>query len=115
MSTQFALDLRLARRKAGLTQRDAAHLLALDPAKLSQLERGKRLPTLAEIITLSLIFGRSFESLFGTVMADVRQAIQRRLPHMPKNTRNCVTTVNRDKTLQKLERRLVAEDKDHGA
>ena len=45
MSTEFALDLRLARRKTGLTQRDIAHLLANQVTLVSELERGKRLPT----------------------------------------------------------------------
>lgn len=115
MSTQFALDLRLARRKAGLTQRDTAHLLALDSAKLSQLERGKRLPTVTEICTLSLVFGRSFESLFAVVMRDARVALRRRLAHMPKNTRHCDATANRAATLKRIERRLAAELDDHDA
>ena len=62
MSTEFALDLRLARKKSGLTQRDCAHLLNVHASKVSALEHGKQLPTLIEICTLSLIYGRSFEA-----------------------------------------------------
>ncbi|MBK8458707.1 MAG: helix-turn-helix transcriptional regulator [Phyllobacteriaceae bacterium] len=115
MSTQFALDLRLARRKAGLTQRDTAHLLALDPSKLSKLERGRRLPTLTEIVTLSLIFGRSFEALFSSIIADAREALRRRLPSVPTLARVTVATTNRDATLARLEAQLAAERDDHGA
>lgn len=115
MSTQFALDLRLARKKAGLTQRDAAHLLALDAARFSQLERGKRLPTLVEICTLSLIFGRSFESLFSTILESARTKLRDRLTWMPKNTRRSIATANRDVSLKGLDRRLAAELKDHDA
>jgi WD40 repeat protein len=38
MTTQFALDLRLARRKASLTQREVAHLLALWDVAARRLE-----------------------------------------------------------------------------
>jgi hypothetical protein len=41
-STSFALDLRLACRKAGDTQHDPAHLIAISPSVLCQLEGGKR-------------------------------------------------------------------------
>ncbi len=114
MSTQFALDLRLARRKAGFTQRDTAHLLAIDPAKLAKFERGRRLPNLVEIVTLSLIFGRSFESLFGPVMQEARIALRQRLPFVPTNTRCCVATANREATLERLDRRLAAEIEAYG-
>ncbi|MCB2052416.1 MAG: helix-turn-helix transcriptional regulator, partial [Novosphingobium sp.] len=64
MNTQLALDLRLARRKAGFTQDDAAHLLGVRAPRLSVLEQGRKRPNLVQICTLSLIYGRSFESLF---------------------------------------------------
>lgn len=114
MTTQFALDLRLARKKAGLTQREVAHLLALDPAKLSYLEHGKRLPSLIQICTLSLLFGRSFESLFGVIMNQARRKLIERLKSVPPRLRHCAATLNREATLTRLERRLLAELDDHG-
>jgi transcriptional regulator with XRE-family HTH domain len=114
MTTQFALDLRLARRKAGLTQREVAHLLALDPAKLSYLEHGKRLPSLIQICTLSLIFGRSFESLFGKIMDQARHDLIEQLKSIPARFRCSAATLNREATLSKLERRLKAELADYG-
>ena len=45
MSSQFALDLRLARKKAGYTQDDLAHLLDTHQTVVSQLEHGKRRPS----------------------------------------------------------------------
>ena len=115
MTTEFALDLRLARRKAGLTQRDTAHLLGLDPAKLSQLEHGRRLPTLTEICTLSLIYGRSFESLFAGIMEAARHDLLERLRTLPTTVRRCAATLNREASLARLERRLQAELAEHGA
>lgn len=115
MTTQFALDLRLARRKAGLTQRDGATLLAIDPGTLSVLEAGKRLPTLTEIVTLSVIYGRSFEALFSELMATVRRALKMRIDDLTETVRPNSATRNRDATLDRLRRELSNVDEDHGA
>ena len=112
MSTEFALDLRLARRKAGFTQRDCAHLLAITPAKLSDLESGKRLPSLTQICTLSLIYGRSFDSVFGAVLGTARANLRVRILSMPKNTRDFAGTRNREHSIERLARDL-AKDEDH--
>lgn len=109
MTTEFALDLRLARRKAGLIQRDCAHLLAIHPGTLSTLEHGGRLPTVNQICSLSLIYGRSFESLFAEIMGEARLNLLRRLDTLPKTARHCSATVNRQATLTRLYHRLQAE------
>lgn len=115
MSTEFALDLRLARRKAGLTQRDAALLLGVHQSRVSALERGRALPTLQQICSLSLIFGRSFETLFGQVMDGTKQSISKRMTALPSKVRSYVGTFNREASLQKLERRLRAQPFGYGA
>ena len=114
MSTEFALDLRLARRKSGLTQRDTAHLLALNRSKLSLLETGQRLPNLVQICTLSLIYGRSFESLFGLIMAEAKAALRRRILIMPTQRRTYAGSLNRDHSIERLARSLAEEQDDHG-
>ena len=114
MSTEFALDLRLARRKSGLTQRDTAQLLGVQSSRLSDLELGKKLPSLPEIITLSLIYGRSFESLFSVLMAQARAAIKDRMTGLPEDGRNYVGTVNRAYSLERLEDRLLDSPDEHG-
>ena len=115
MSTEFALDLRLARRKSGFTQRDTAHLLGVQSSRLSDRELGKKLPTLPEIITLSLIYGRSFESLFSDLMAKARAAIRQRVSGLPEDSRSYVGTMNRAYSLERLEDRLLDNDLDHGS
>ena len=112
MSTEFALDLRLARRKSGFTQRDTAHLLAFNRSKLSLLETGQRLPSLVQICTLSLIYGRSFESLFGAIMNDARQALRNRILSMPKNARQYAGSLNRDHSIERLARSLATNPND---
>lgn len=109
MSTEFSLDLRTARRKAGFVQEDIAHLLGSHQSAVSELERGQKLPTLTEIVTLSLIYGRSFESLFSAVMHDARKGLKKRLRSLPKHKRDTAGTFNRAASIAELRRRLSAE------
>ncbi|MEM8793402.1 MAG: helix-turn-helix transcriptional regulator [Pseudomonadota bacterium] len=114
MSSQFALDLRLARKKAGYTQDDIAHLLDAHQTVVSQLEHGKRRPSLIEIVELSLIYGRSFESLFAEVMAESRAHLLARLASLPEPGRQAMTTFNRTGSIARLKQQL-AEEQDHGS
>jgi len=114
MSTEFALDLRLARRKSGFSQRDTAHLLALNRSKLSLLETGLRLPSLVQICTLSLIYGRSFESLFAAIMDEARSSLRQRILSMPTTTRTYAGSLNREHSIERLARSLAVEPDDHG-
>lgn len=114
MSTEFALDLRLARRKAGLTQQDTAQLLGVHQSVVSDLERGRLLPTLPQICTLSVIFGRSFESLFSQLMTGAKRAIAGRITLLPSTVRSYVGTFNREASLQRIERRLRADTDNYG-
>ncbi|WP_371229916.1 helix-turn-helix transcriptional regulator [Roseovarius sp. 2305UL8-3] len=113
MSTQFAQDLRLARRKAGLTQGDLAHLLDSHQSFVSDLENGKQRPSLEQIIELSLIYGRSFESFFATVMTERRTHLKKRCKTLPDPGKQTAHTFNRDGSLAKLQRRLKTSP-DHG-
>ncbi|KAA0909539.1 helix-turn-helix transcriptional regulator [Aquicoccus porphyridii] len=108
MTHQFPVDLRCARRNAGLTQADCGHLLGIDASTLKTLEGGKREPSLREILTLSLIFGRSFESFFSELLKDVRAELSERLATLPASEEHA-STFNRKTTLEKLEQRLAEE------
>tara|TARA_R110002110_G_scaffold297414_1_gene511542 strand:- start:463 stop:810 length:348 start_codon:yes stop_codon:yes gene_type:complete len=106
MSTQFALDLRLARRKAGFTQEDIASLLCSHQSLVSDLERGQERPTLEQIIELSLIYGRSFESFFAELMGDCQARLLKRLERLPTARKRTAHTHNRSGSLKRLKRRL---------
>jgi transcriptional regulator with XRE-family HTH domain len=106
MSTQFAHDLRLARRKAGLTQEDLAHLLDVKQSAVSDIEHGKQRPTLEQIVSLSLIYGRSFESFFEEVMTGRQKHLLKRLATLPGLIQETAHTFNRPASLDKLKRRL---------
>ena len=114
MSTQFALDLRLARRKAGYTQGDVAHLLSSHQSLVSDLEHGRRRPSLEQIIELSLIYGRSFESFFGALLAERQQVLQERLKRLPEPGKPTAQTFNRTSSLARLTKRL-ASQLEHGS
>lgn len=106
MRTEFALDLRAARKKAGYTQGDIAHLLDHHQSHVSDLEQGHERPTLIEIMTLQLIYGRSFESFFATVMAECQERLTRRLASLPATRNTTAGTFNRQSSIAKLRRRL---------
>jgi transcriptional regulator with XRE-family HTH domain len=114
MSTDFALDLRVSRRKAGFSQRDVAHLLGTYQPLVSELERGRQLPSLEHIVTLSLIFGRSFESLFGALMKTARDQLRQRILRMPDEGRCYVGSFNREASIERLAQRLADEHTDYG-
>lgn len=114
MTTEFALDLSLARRKAGYVQSDIAHLMASHQSRISDLEQGRVLPTLIEIVTLSLIYGRSFESLFSMIMDGARKDLKTRLKTLPKEVRSYVGTFNRAGSIDRLKDRLSEADNNHG-
>ena len=107
MSTQFALDLRTARKKAGYTQGDVAHLLSVHQSVISQLETGAVPPTLDQIIELSLIYGRSFESFFAEAMDRNKEYLSVRLSTLPSPVRRTAHTFNRPGSLARLKRRPV--------
>ena len=115
MSTEFALDLRLQRRKTGFTQSDVAHLMGAHQTLVSELERGRQLPKLEQIVALSLIYGRSFESLFADLMKSARSRLRRRILRMPNGVRSYVGTFNRDASIERLARRLADNDNEYGS
>lgn len=106
MRTQFSADLRLARRKAGYTQADVAVMLSDHQSVVSTLEAGTMRPTLEQIVTLSLIYGRSFEAFFEDVVADCTRRLKCRLDRLPQNVRDTAHTFNRASSLKQLHERL---------
>ncbi len=112
MTKEFALDLKVARQNSGLTQEDCAHLLGVCDATVAKMEGGTRTPTVREICTLSLIYGRSFESLFSGIFSEVREDLFQRLMKMPAASGTLRLRSNRQYTLGKLATRLSEENTD---
>lgn len=110
MHDAFLLDLRAARRKAGLTQGDVGHLLGKTIGVVSNIEAGARPPNLQEMMAFSLIFGKSFESYFGPVIDDVRADIAARLQTLPPARETVAQTFNRGHSLKAMRHRLEANN-----
>jgi transcriptional regulator with XRE-family HTH domain len=116
MPNEFSLDLKVARRKSGLTQEDCAHLLDVHPSKVSLLESGKTLPSIKDICALSLIYGRSFESLFSSIVANANRQLRDRLRTMPEAPIRWLGSFNRRNTLSAVTDRLeTLNDEDYEA
>lgn len=112
MTHLFPVDLRCARRNAGLTQADCGHLLGVSSSTIKSLEDGGREPSLREICTLSLVFGRSFESFFDELLTEVRADLKSRLATLPAPKERHASTLNRTTTLKNLTRRMAEETSD---
>lgn len=108
MTTLFAHDLRIARRKSGLSQRDVSLLLEADVRELSALEAGRKLPTILQIAKLSLVYGRSFTSLYDAISSVAKRELFQMLPSLPEvKGGGAISKFNREHTLKRLEKRLV--------
>jgi len=106
MFEEFIFDLKVARKKSGLTQADCGHLLGKSGTLVSQLESGSRIPTIKEISALSLIYGRSFESLFGPIFSEIRKELAENLVTLPEPGNDWMGAVDREHTLDALAKSL---------
>ncbi|WP_323771751.1 helix-turn-helix transcriptional regulator [Antarctobacter sp.] len=114
MFEEFICDLKVARKRAGLTQSDCGHLVGVSHDAISQIERGQRMPTIRELCALSLIYGRSFESLYVEVLREVREDLRDKLASMPTEPKDWPAAARRQQTVERLARRLLEEtDPDH--
>ena len=102
MINEFALDLKVARRQSGLRQRDCAHLLGISQSMLSDMELGRTAPSVRDICTLSIVYGRSFDSLFEAVLRDARETLPDRLASLPDCASHWRGVINRQYTLNRL-------------
>ena len=57
MENRLAVDLKVFRRRSGLSQVEVAHLLGIDRSQLSKFERGTRQPSMEHVTILCLIYG----------------------------------------------------------
>ncbi|MBL4767781.1 MAG: helix-turn-helix transcriptional regulator [Rhodobacteraceae bacterium] len=114
MINDFALDLKTARRKSGLSQADCARLMGKSPSRICQLEKGHCTPGLKEICALSLIYGRSFESLFAAIFTDIRRGLRETLTDFPYPQDGKGTGFNRTNTLDRLARDLADNLEERG-
>src|SRR5882724_7046539 len=83
MVYNFGLDLRVARKRAALTQADCAHMLGTDQPRISKFEAGRTTPTIVELSILYLLFDKSLGRTSEEVVASRRDELLNRLASIP--------------------------------
>ena len=66
------------RLKIGLSQNDIAYVLGVNPAEVCKMEARHRLPSVAQIIALEMVYGASAQYLLSELQHIVRQKTLRR-------------------------------------
>lgn len=112
MITEFALDLRHARRKSGLSQEEVAYLVDISQSSYSRFEKGTLTPTVEQLCLLSLIYGKSFVSYFEAISRSLKPGLLQRLEQLPPKSKPRLRIFNRARTLQRLRERITI---DHGS
>lgn len=112
MTYQFGLDLRVARRRAALTQTDCAHLLGCVQSRISKFEAGDTTPTVEELSVLYLLFDRSLGKTSEEIVASLRDELLGRLASIPDCPPAWRDRQTRFRTLGSLAERLAAIDPD---
>lgn len=108
MSYDFGLDLRVARRKAALTQQDCAHLLGVTYTRISKLESGQTLPDATELAILCLLFDTEVTRLHLGIVSSETKALNERLATMPECPTNWPSRRNRLHTLNAVAEKLTS-------
>lgn len=98
----LALDLKIARRRSGLSQSQVAHLLGVHRTRLSKLEKGRRPATAHELATLSVIFSLPLSELGRTSIHEIHGELRERLDHFPNLTNYTARPSKRADTLNAL-------------
>ena len=104
MKTEFSMDLRLARRRAGLIQTDVAHLTGMSVPRYSSIERGHCMPSVTEFFALATVLDRQFSSYCTGEIKAQRSLIFKRLSTLPVPKRYHPNLHGRELTLARLAR-----------
>ena len=103
---EVAADLKCSRREAGLTGLDVAHLLEVDPARVSRLENGHSLPSTRELCKLTLIYGKVPDHLLSRATCSTAPELKERVESLPPEPLGWEKRDQRLDTLNALAERL---------
>lgn len=109
MTTQFAQDLRLARKIAGLSQEDCGTLMNRCRQHLHQLESGEKQPSLDDLLLFSVIYNKTFEDHFAERLSAARATARAGLPQLPVSQDDTSASRQRRYTLDRIEADLLRE------
>ena len=113
MLSDLSCLLRQARRGKGYTQQDCARSIGVSQARYSDYERGLKMPTVQHLCTLSVLLGKTFESVYAELMRDAKSTLRKNIRKLPTQVRSYVHTFNRNRNLERLQRNLDEDaDKD---
>ena len=100
-------ELKVSRKRTGLTNEDLATLLNIDPARVSRLERERREPTVREMISLCLIYDKDIARLYPRTTAEVWEKLSHRIGNIDATAKGPQTRYGeRSQHLGKLYERL---------
>ena len=106
MEYSIAVDLKVARRRSGLSQADVAHLLAVDRSRVSKLEHGHYQPAAHELVGICLIYGKDLSRLCPSVIGEACKALNSQLATLPNQADKTNGLDNRSQALSNLAERL---------
>ena len=112
MVHKFGLDLRVARKRAALTQVDCAHMLGTDQPRISKFESGRAMPSMVELSILFLLFDQSLGLAAEEIIASRRDELMSRLATIPDCPPAWRDHQKRFKTLAAVAEKLAAIDPD---
>lgn len=110
MKNQLILDLKVARRQAGLTQADCAYLLGMTDSAFAKLEKGKRELSAEYLCLLSIIHNWPLDELMATGLQAAKAELAVRLETLPAPSTRWMGTFNRQNSLSALAERLCQID-----
>ncbi|MCP4409491.1 MAG: helix-turn-helix transcriptional regulator [Gammaproteobacteria bacterium] len=105
METRIAVDLKVFRRRSGLSQADVAHLLGVHRTQVSKFERGVREPSIEHVTILCLIYGLRLPDFCVAARPQFETVLAERLQTLPEDERNTTETA-RVQTIQTLTEQL---------
>ena len=79
MKNRLAVDLKVFRRRSGLSQAEVAHLLDIHRSHLSKFERGTRQPSMEHVTILCLIYGMQAPDFCVAALPQFEDALAKRL------------------------------------
>lgn len=112
MDNRLAVDLKVFRRRSGLSQADVAHLLGVDRSLISKFERGGREPSMEHVCFLCLVYGTRPPAFCVAALPQFRQALAERLYTLPRDVKQ--DTVKRRMTITRLADDLAGSLDDRG-
>lgn len=109
---EVRIDLKVSRRESGLLQSDLAHLLETTQPRISNLEQGKGVLSVEEILKLTVIFDKPVAELFRLLSERVCDELSQRLGAMKDTLSGTQQSSLRTDTLNRLSHRLSAHNQD---